>query len=145
MVAVQDLLDRVNDLDIGEESRTAISDTADEMILAQQQQMLHGLDAKGEKIGEYKNPLYAEAKHRFNPLAGFGNVDLRLTGSFYAEQYVLVKTDEFVMDSSDEKADALTKKYGDDIFGLSPDYEAEYIDNYLEPVLIDNVSKKIEL
>jgi len=145
MTTVEDLLERVDGLDIGFESSMSIEDTKEQLVLKQQMQMLQGLDSSGKKIGEYQSPVYAEAKHRLNPLAGFGNVDLRLTGAFFRDQFVDVRDDEYVIDSADEKADALVKKYGDDIFGLSTDFEAEYVENDLEPVLIDNVREKIQL
>lgn len=136
---------RIDSLNISDQSQIAIDETREQLILKQQIQMLHGLDAKGEKIGKYRNPKYAAAKFAMNPLAGEGYVDLRLTKDFFNAQFVDVRTDVFVIESGDEKTDALVKKYGEDIFGLSKDYKTEYVKEDLTPVFLNNVRKAVKL
>lgn len=145
MTTIADLLDRINALDVSSESQYAIDETREQLAKRQQHQMLHGLNAKGEKIGEYKNPLYAEAKHRFNPLAGEGNVDLRLTGAFHKGIFVDVRTDTFVIESGDKKSGDLQERYGSDVFGLNEDTEPKYVKEDLEPVFLGNVRKALNL
>ena len=62
-----------------------------------------------------------------NSLAGFGNVDLKLTGDFQFELFVDVRADTFVIDSADEKSQKLKSKYGEMIFGLADDYSDRFV------------------
>ena len=45
-------------------------------------QLKHGKNAVGKQIGKYRNKYYARKKYQENPLAGYENVDLILTGEF---------------------------------------------------------------
>lgn len=145
MTTIAGLKKRVDGLNVSDQSQFAIDDTRGQLVLKQQMQMLHGLDAKGEKIGKYRNPEYAAAKYAMNPLAGEGYVDLRLTKQFFNDQFVDVRTDVFVIDSGDPKTRLLVQKYGEDIFGLNKDYKAEYVKEDLQLVFLQNVRKAVKL
>lgn len=95
-----------------------VDDNREEIIRLEQQQMLSGKKADDSHIGQYKSGKYALMKWQQNPLAGMGNVDLHLTGAFFNDMFVDVRTLSFVMDSGDSKAGDLIDKYGDP-FGLS--------------------------
>lgn len=145
MTTVAALLKRVDAINVSDQSQFAIDDTREQLVLKQQMQMLHGLNAKGEKIGKYANPEYAAAKFALNPLAGFGNVDLRLTGTFFNDAFVDVRDDVFVITSGNEKTRELEQKYGQDIFGLNKDYKKEYVQEDLKPVFFKNVRNRLKL
>lgn len=115
--------------------------TEDEYLKLQKDQLLHGLNAKGEEIGFYRNEDYADKKHRQNPKAGFGNVDLKLTGSFYEGISTHISNEGFLIESSDAKAPALEKKYGDP-FGLADERKQSYAD-LSGQILVNEISKQM--
>ncbi len=84
------------------------------------------MNAKGEKIGKYRSSKYARVKNEMNPLAGLGNVDLKLTGAFHAGIKVTVNAETFTTESIDKKGPDLKAKYGE-VFGLDEDHTKGYI------------------
>lgn len=83
-----------------------------------------GLLPDDTKIGQYsKTPLgqdYAVYKNRVNPLAGFGYVDLMLTGSFTNRLFLKSYGNRlFEFGSTDNKTGNLLGKYGNEIMGLN--------------------------
>lgn len=133
--------EQLNTDDIAVES---IDETKEEIKVKQKDQLLYGLKADGTKIGRYRNNKYAAKKYALNPLAGFGNVDLRLTGELHREIFVDVRDNTLVIDSADEKTGSLINKYGDP-FGLGSERRAEYINETLRKVFIDNIKKVVSL
>jgi hypothetical protein len=134
-----DLLERLNRIDPNEVAAQAIESTKPELVNLQEDQMMQGLNAKGEKIGRYRSQAYARRKNQMNPLPGFGVPDLRLTGSFHRGLGAIVQENSTTLTSDDSKADALAKKYGD-IFGLSPQKLAEYR-GVLQPKVVLELAK----
>lgn len=104
-----------------------IAELQDKIVeLNTKDQLFKGLDAKGQKLSpKYSRVRYARAKNSANPLPGLGTPDLKLTGKFYSDFFVTAKNGEFELFSSDDKADGLEAKYGEDIFGLSLDNEGK--------------------
>lgn len=73
----------------------------------------------GSLIGQYANESYRLFKISLNPLAR-GNVDLILTGAYTGALFVeRVQGDRYRFNSTDEKAEPLRQKYGDQIRGLN--------------------------
>lgn len=144
------LIARAESLNIKETMGEAMEDTSKDMVAAQKDQMLHGLKSTGKKIGKYRNPYYANKKYSMNTLAGKGNVDLKLKGTFQGETKVDIRGTSVVFYSTDNlptedgmgKADKLVSKYGDDIWGLSKPYAAEYSNESLGPEIIRRVKKQ---
>jgi hypothetical protein len=79
-------------------------------------QMKRGERGDGLKIGKYNSPVYAIEKEKQNPLAGFGNVDLYLKGSFQGGMYIKFGNLTFTIGSNDEKAPKLEGNYGQTIY-----------------------------
>lgn len=121
----------------------AVVETTDDMKRLQRFQMLTGEAADDTKIGKYRNPVYAKQKFAQNPLAGLGNVDLRLKGDFYREILVDARVNSVVIDSADEKTQALINKYGEEIFGLNTEFSSEYATQHMGPVASDTIRKQI--
>lgn len=97
-------------------------------------QLLQGLSAKGRNLKSYASPLYAEMKNRMNPLPGYGNPDLRLTGAFYRGIYASNQSGSLSITSTDSKTPDLEKKYGElNIFGLSEKFRIEHVVENIEP------------
>lgn len=80
-----------------------VEDTKDKVIELNKDQLLHGLDAFGVKIGEYKSIPYAIQKFSLNSLAGFGQKDYRLTGAYYEKIYAIIQGGKLIIGSSDSK------------------------------------------
>ncbi len=124
---------KIEAMDVDRIAVSAVSNTTEEMANIQAEQMMHGLDSKGQPIGQYRSPIYAEVKNRMNPLPGFGVPDLKLTGAFYRGIVAKVSGDVVVTDSTDSKSADLQKKYGADVFGLDTQYKGEYLREALQP------------
>ena len=85
--------------------------------------------AKNRRIGIYKSRRYAQMKYKISQRAGFGNVDLRLTGAFYEGLRLTIMRDRFIVESSDKKSNILEERYGKDIFILSAEAHSKFIRN----------------
>lgn len=145
MTTILSLLKRVERLPID----TVITDSMEEvapMISDRQKgQMLEGLNAKGMKIGHYRNPAYARLKNSMNPVPGLGVPDLHLTGEFYREIYTEIRGEKVIIDSTNEKTEALAKRFGEEIFGLNKPTKAELIKEDLQPVFMKHIRKELRL
>lgn len=142
MATINIIRARISSLSIKDESYKAVLETKQDITNIQKEQLLHGLDAGGNKLRKYRGRKYALAKAFMNPLPGFGNPDLNLTGSFYAGFETVVNPISFATHSADPKNEFLVKKY--DPFGLNIDSKNEYIKE-LRPVFIKNVRQKLQL
>lgn len=131
-------------LSVEDVSIDSIDATSEQLEAAQSEQMLHGVKQDGAPIGLYRNEEYATMKHAMNPLAGFGNVDLKLTGDFMQGFEVNVFPDSFIVESTDEKAKELEEKYGD-VFGVGGEFKNKYVDESLRPVFLKKVKEVVKL
>lgn len=99
----------------------------DEIVIGlnTEKQLFEGINSLGQKLKpSYRNERYKRAKNSVNPLPGLGTPDLKLTGGFYKDFYLIARDDgTFTTFSSNEKADKLKSKYGDSIFGLTKENE----------------------
>ena len=120
-----------------------IFETKNEIVEYQKGQMLRGLKSTGAIIGKYKNKDYAIKKANMNPLAGINNVDLRLTGEFQRNIKLKFFSSSFEIFSTDWKFEELSNKYGNEIFGLSVPYRAEYSELYLAEKLTKKIKNHI--
>jgi hypothetical protein len=78
-----------------------------------------GLLPNYKKIGRYASDDYAHKKYLINPLAGYDNVDLMVTGSFVNSFFVRNATTRraFIFGAND--TNDLVGRYGKDILGLN--------------------------
>jgi hypothetical protein len=126
-MTIQGLLNKVQTLDLPTEVPNIIQQTKADLILLNQTQLYnHGIDANGNKLALYRNKQYAAKKNARNPGPGFGFPDLKDTGAFYQDYIVLTTSNEFEVDSKNEKSAALKKHYGETIFGLTKDNKKVY-------------------
>lgn len=88
-----------------------VKDNQDEALDLNRSQLLENRDSEGESLGEYASIAYANLK-------GSVKVDLKLTGEF--QKSFFMETDKFpvVFGAKDQKAEMLSEKYGQEIFGL---------------------------
>jgi hypothetical protein len=105
-------------------------------------QLLQGLSAKGKNLKSYANDEYAALKNRMNPLPGYGNPDLRLTGAFYRGIYSSIQGGSLSITSSDSKTADLEKKYGElNMFGLSEKYRIEHVIENIDPAFKKEIER----
>ena len=109
----------------------------------QQLQMLEGKKADGTQIGKYKNQYYANKKFMMNSLAGWGNVDLRLTNEFQRNINVRFFSKSMIIFSTDSKMETLVDKYGPDIFGLNAEFIIEFGNAFLNFEISQLIQNKI--
>jgi hypothetical protein len=94
----------------------------------QKEQMSHAVNERGQTIGKYQSAAYARKKNEMNPNAGYGNVDLKLTGSFYEAMEAKADPAGMNIDSTDQKSQMLQQNYGSDIFGLFGEWKEPFIE-----------------
>lgn len=133
------LRERIRAMDIDVISQNSLEETKDDIVKKQKEQLLQGLNAKGEKIGRYRSNKYARAKNQMNPLAGLGVPDLKLTGAFHSGINIQVNTETFKTESTDSKGPELEAKYGKEILGLNEESKDEYVKESLRPEFIKRV------
>jgi hypothetical protein len=94
----------------------------------QKEQMSYAVNEKGQTIGKYRSAAYARKKNQMNPNAGYGNVDLKLTGSFYEAMEAKAQPEGMNINSTDQKSQMLQQKYGSDIFGLFGEWKEPFVE-----------------
>lgn len=143
MTTIKQFKKRLQILNVPAMAEKAVIETSNQLSNLNTEQMHRGLNSEGRPIGEYALPTYAEAKHRMNPLPGFGVPDLKVTGAFYEGVYTDVGGMKVEIDSVDSKADDLKARFGENIFGLSDNYKSEYIREFLKPEFVKAIKTEI--
>ena len=152
MATIDQIIKRTKKLNFKKILRESFEDTQSQLNQAQRDQMIHGINAEGERIGRYKDPNYARKKYAMNQKAGLGNVDLKFTGQFQSEVFTDIRDSSIVFSSSDNepvntgdgsigKTDKLVEKYGGQIFGLSKEYSGQYVKDHLADTAQGKVNK----
>jgi len=95
---------------------TAIQLSENVLVDLNRKQMLASKDANDTTITPKYSASYAALK-------GFSNPNLKDTGAFQKDMYLIAKENEFFINSIDDKAPALESRYGSDIFGIAPSNE----------------------
>lgn len=70
-------------------------------------------------------------------------VTLRDTGAFHRSFTVVAEQDQFYITATDDKTEELVKKYGPEIFGLTPENRLDISWNLLFPVVSKQVRESI--
>lgn len=126
MTTISGMLERFKELDLKGAVPEIIMLTSGNIISLNQAQLYnHGIKKDGSFVGTYQWDEYEAYKKTLNPNLG-GMVDLYLTGSFYSGFFVKTENGEIIIGSEDSKSDALQKKYGVNIFGLTDFHKSEY-------------------
>lgn len=105
------------------------------MVELQKAQMLKGIAKDGAPIGKYRSGIYAIQKYKQSQAAGLGQVDLRLSGSFYSGVFLKVNNFQFEFNSHDSKTELLRTKYRDRFFGIAPQNQGQLIDIIQNPTV----------
>lgn len=100
-----------------------------------------GINSKGEKI----NPPYTNYTVKIKKELGqpSNRVTLRNEGDFHKSFYLKKKAEELEIGATDPKTEEIVWKYGEEIFGLSPENLDELQEHYIKPVLEEVIKKLI--
>lgn len=131
------------ELDTGEIAKKIVRDNDNILIdmNAQDQLYANGVNRLGVRIDEYQpyRPLTIQVK--IEKRQPYDRVTLKDTGEFYDSFYVETAEDRFYIKASDEKTNWLIKKYGAEIFGLTNDSLAEFINDYVKDEAYNRVKE----
>lgn len=122
---LEELIKRFQNFNAVQAADRVIKKNAEFAIDLSQGQMIRGKMPDGSQIGAYQSPFYAEFKNLRNPLAGFGVVDLNLTGDYYKGMILTGKYPNYEIISKDGKAQELESKYGDPL-GINKSNEEKF-------------------
>lgn len=126
--------------------RNSIADNESIIEDLNAEQMLEGLDSKGNLIRpSYRNPGYAAYKQMLNPKPPKGTPDLNLTGAFQRKLFVKLVHDAFELGSSDQKAKELEIKYGDVIYGLTEKSKAKIPELFLIEDIQNGIKRDLKI
>ena len=145
MSDISSIIEKLEALDVDQLAEEAMRKSEESLTDLNKKQLYAGFNREGLRLLEYRSPVYAEVKHRMNPLPGEGNPDLYATGDYYRGWYTRVTGNSIEMESTDSKNDDLEKKYREEIKGLGGIFKEEFIDDYLQPNLLSIVSEKTGL
>lgn len=143
MRTIANLLKAVQSQDLNDIALQSMADTAPAFVAVQKDQLLEGFDSTDHRLQSYKSPKYATKKNSMNPLPGYGNPDLKLTGDFYSSIRADIDNDGLLISASDPKAPSLEKKYGNRIYTLSESFKPEYIVQLL-PAFVARVTDSLK-
>jgi hypothetical protein len=104
-----------------------------------------GLKPDGSIIGLYAGEDYAREKFSKNSSAGFGNVDLTLTGSLWKGIQISGFKNEYEVFSKDSKYDEIVDKYGEYNFNISEDEKKILFDRIMANILTEVIRKTYAL
>ena len=144
---INDLIEKFKkvgeELDTGEIAKKIVRDNDNILIdmNAQYQLYAKGVNRLGVRIDEYQpyRPLTIQVK--IEKRQPYDRVTLKDTGEFYDSFYVETAEDRFYIKASDEKTNWLIKKYGAEIFGLTNDSLAEFINDYVKDEAYNRVKE----
>ena len=103
------------------------------------QRWLLGKRTDGDIIGVYSDSDYsngyAEQKNRMNPKAGYGNVDLVLSGDLVGRIKTVLENKKIEIISTDDKFEDILENYGADNFNITEEEETELLDGIMVEVV----------
>nr|DAT45920.1 MAG TPA: hypothetical protein [Caudoviricetes sp.] len=143
---ITNLLDRVKKvkeaLDTGRIAKEIVRDNDNILIdmNAQDQLFAKGVNRLGVRIDEYRPYSPFTIKVKIEKRQPYDRVTLKDIGEFYNSFFVETAEDRFYIKASDEKTDRLIKKYGAEIFGLTNESLANFINDYVK----DEAAKKVK-
>lgn len=115
-------------------------ETEDILLSLVKSQLEKGETSIGLLSPPLKNDYYAKRKQIDGSKAPFGIPDLKKSGAFQNKFKIKKGKDSLIIRSTDKKAPELLKKYGPEIYELSPDNFEYYTNEILEPLLLEKVN-----
>ena len=148
MSTMVDMIELLNTVDVEGDTAQAVAETHQDYERMNAAQMLQGKGKDGKRIGTYRSMSYAREKAKMNSfLASIipHNVDLKLTGAFHKGLTMKVSGQDIAMTSTDNKADDLEKKYGENIYGLNEENASTYAYGFAFPAFMQMIARKTGL
>lgn len=128
--------------DLVQEVAIVASEHETELADLNREQLMEGKDSEGNTLRKYRRPRYARVKNEMNPVPGYGNPDLKLTGAFHRSIFADVEGKSILFDAKDSKVSDLAAKYGESIFGLSVPKEQKAWSEVVRTPLIINIARR---
>lgn len=97
-------------------------DILEEMENLQRAQMLDNKDAEGKSLGGYKKATEGYNTKRVTKVTAGDPIILKDTGQFQSKVTAVVDKDKAKLTSTDDKTSLIVGRFGEEVFGLSPDY-----------------------
>lgn len=143
MTTPGDMLDALEELNLKEVVLEAIEDHKEDYVKLNLEQLYHGLNPEGEKITpEYVEGPYRRKKARMNSAPGEGTPDFKLSGDLYDETHVQVDDPDLTIGSEVEYAQYVEQRWGTaEIWGLDPENHEEFVQEMLQPLIVEKVSE----
>ena len=140
-MTLHELQRRLTGFNIYQAVTDTIEETAGDITEFNRSQLYDGIRSTGTEI----KPSYAPYTILVKDQKGqpTDRVTLKDTGDFYQGIYVDVNSETFDISSSDSKTDALVKKYGARIFGLTKENRGEYVNFSFFPALREKITGRI--
>jgi hypothetical protein len=139
MVTIENLLQRVQKVNIPYLVTLSLIDSSEEYIRLQQEQLSRGERADGKPIFNLKtgstkySPGYAKKKGKSSP------IDLHDKGDFYGGLFIQVDEPKIArVDSTDWKSEMLQENYGEPILTLNDESKVKLV-----PICRDNLIKQV--
>ena len=124
MVTVNDMLKRFQSIDLKAEISNIIDRTSQDLIQLNQSQLFDkGVNADNEELQPYTFLTEFYKREKGQP---FDRTTLKDTGAFYAGFNIKTSDQFIIFDSTDSKTSDLEQKYGNRIFGLTPENKTAY-------------------
>ena len=138
MGSINDLLKRLDAVDIAAESKQALITEKPLIIELNRERMLEGRKTNGKFL-----PKYSKISQE---VYGYPNepIKLRATGAFQQAISVEVGIDIIKTTSTDSKTAMLTKRYGEDVFGLGQPDRIDLVPP-LRKTLVKNIKSKLSI
>ena len=134
---IRELNKRLKSFDMEFSKELAVRKSSKLIIDFNRYQMRQGKDAKNGMITPFYSKNWAKYKESLSTYGLTGKkVNLFLTGSFQKEMYLIITNGEYFIHSQNEKTPKLKEKYGNDIFGLNRDSNAE-----IKPIVTNEFMK----
>lgn len=134
IMRILEVRNRFANLDTDKICISAVERTKDTIADLNAEQMFKGLRSDGSEITpDYSDVTIAIKEEKGQPT---DRVTLRDKGDFQNELYADIQGDKLIINSRDEKAAALDKKYSKakgSIYGLSGPFKREYLNEKLRP------------
>lgn len=141
MATIDRMIKRMEKVKMSAILKKSFENTKDKIEEFQIGQMALGQNPLGKKIGKYKSKAYAQYKFQLSSLAGFGFIDLRLSGDLYREVFAQIKNSSVLIFSKVPYAEDIDKRYHP--FGLSKQSRSTYVKKFLKPEFQKNLKREL--
>jgi hypothetical protein len=117
--------------------KQVVQDFDTEITDLNKEQLRRGKKKDGSSLGTYR-PFTIQERLKKGLQVSF--VDLKFTGAFQDSMKVVLKGNSFDFTSTDFKTDMLQDRYGEIIFGLTPENKVRFMREHGNGALVQKIS-----